>query len=68
MKSKIKRYCQICGKKLEEIEGSLYCSTMNKEHGFCCDDPDCQVDGKFGRISCSECNAKCNKCKIVFFD
>ena len=63
-------YCSICGRKItyrEDGEGG--CSMMDEAHGFCCDNPDCQIDGsshlQISNHKCSSCGLECNKCDII---
>ena len=63
-------YCSICGNKItyrEDGEGG--CFTMNEEHGFCCDNPGCQVDGfstlQLNKHICSSCGIECKRCDII---
>ena len=68
-------YCKKCGKKMQkDSDGDLYCPTIDKIHGFCCNNPDCEIiphsktkpDGTPNY--CSECNADCSKCEIVVIE
>jgi len=70
MREKNPNYCSVCGKKISYREdGEGGCDVMDKEHGFCCNNPDCQVDGsvslQLNDNKCSECGSKCNRCDII---
>lgn len=63
-------YCNICGKKIiYRKNGKGGCSTIDKEHNFCCNHPDCEVDGsshlQLNRLICNSCGVECKNCDII---